>query len=142
MAAFDDIADPLDAVRIGSPDFWNFAQSQPELMDILRFDTAYGKPYDAIVQDMHQSAYWRRTSDSARARDWLDITDPGEAAKTMSQVSENVSNIASRLGYKFADDAEYWEFSAQAAREGWDETKTRTEIMKRWAVREVGGNDV
>src|SRR5438445_12309579 len=106
------MSEPLEQVKIGAPDCCNFAQSQPGLLDVLRLDTAYGKPYDAIVQDMHSTPYWQNTSDSARARDWLVITDPAEANKTQAQVSENVSNIAQRLGYKFADDTEYMQFAA------------------------------
>jgi hypothetical protein len=122
---------------------WRFAQNAPGYLDVLRAAAAnpalFSQP-GALEGWLHGTQYWSSTTASARNWDWISVTDPAEASKQLGYIVENVGNIATRLGYSFQG-TEYMEFANQAAREGWDEQRTRTEIMKRWALRYLGGNE-
>lgn len=132
----------IEATSSSNPDMWRFAQMAPGYVDVLRAAAAnpalFSQP-GTLEGWLHGTAYWQSTSASGRNWDWLSTTDPAEARKQLDYVVENVGNISTRLGYQFQGD-EYLQFANAAAREGWDEERTRREIMKRWAVRELGGN--
>ena len=133
----------MSAYGGANPDLWRFASIAPGYVDVLRAASQnpglFSQP-GALEGWLHGTPYWTTTSASKRNWDWLGVTDPAERNKQYQYIKENVNNVASRLGYRWASAEEENSFYMVAAMEGWDEQRTRTEIMKRWAVRELGGN--
>jgi hypothetical protein len=103
--------------------------SKPGVFDVMSKAVQENWPSTRLQSALEATPYFQSTPQASRTFDVLVATDPATAHQKVSDADRMVRTLQGSLGFAPTNDFDAFGLAVQAASEGWDETRTRMELV-------------
>jgi hypothetical protein len=109
--------------------------AKPGVFDVMRQAVDPGPdgnwPPERLKAALEATPYFQQTPQEQRTFDVLIATDPATGHQRVSDADRMVRTLQGQLGFPSSNDFGQFGLAVEAASQGWDETRTRMELVAR-----------
>lgn len=99
----------------------------PEIGPIILRAAQEGWTPERLQAELQNTTWWRNTTDTARAFDALERSDPAQINRLLGAKVLDVTNMAGQMGASIST-ARSWQLARDALRLGWNESQVRLAV--------------